>query len=123
MHLLAQPPLRPDAHAITDNQHPDHQLGIDRGPSSLAVERPQMLADAGQIDEPVNRTEQMICRNMSLQVEAVEQRFLRHRTLAHHRLVSTCSQRIQSEQLNYFKAEFFNAIHPPADTQWRLCAS
>jgi hypothetical protein len=30
----------------------------------------------------------VIGRDMSLQVEAVEQRLLRHRSLAHHRLVS-----------------------------------
>jgi hypothetical protein len=30
MHLLAQPALGPHAHAIADDQHPDHQLGIHR---------------------------------------------------------------------------------------------
>ena len=30
--LLAQPPLRANAEAVADDQHPDHQLGIDRGP-------------------------------------------------------------------------------------------
>jgi len=44
MHLLAQPPLPPDAHAIADDQHPDDQLGMDRRPSRLPVERPQVLA-------------------------------------------------------------------------------
>ena len=33
MNLLAQPTLRPNAHAIADDQHADHQLRIDRGPS------------------------------------------------------------------------------------------
>ena len=28
VHLLAQSPLGPDAHAVADDQHPDHQLGI-----------------------------------------------------------------------------------------------
>jgi hypothetical protein len=30
-HLLAQPPFGPDAVAIADDEHADHQLGIDRG--------------------------------------------------------------------------------------------
>ena len=41
VHLLAQPPLRADAHAVADDQHPHHQLGIDRRPAHVAVERPQ----------------------------------------------------------------------------------
>ena len=38
-HLLAQPPLKADAVAVTHNQHPDHELRIDRGPANVAVER------------------------------------------------------------------------------------
>jgi hypothetical protein len=29
MNLFAQSPLRTDAEAVADDQHPDHQLGID----------------------------------------------------------------------------------------------
>lgn len=29
MHFLAQAPFGADAIAVTDDQHPDHQLGID----------------------------------------------------------------------------------------------
>jgi len=39
MDLFAQPPLRADAEAVADDQHPDHQFGIDRRPSNVAVER------------------------------------------------------------------------------------
>ena len=53
MHLVAQPTLGTDPHAVTDNEHPDHQRGVDRWPSHLAVERLQMLADARQVHEPV----------------------------------------------------------------------
>ncbi len=45
MHFLAQAPFGPDAEAVADEQHPDHQLRIDRGPTHLAVERTQMRAD------------------------------------------------------------------------------
>jgi hypothetical protein len=88
MHLLAQPPLRADAHAIADDQHADHQFGIDRGPSRLAVEWPQMLADAIEIDEAVDQAQQVIRRHMILNAEAVKQRFLHHRALAHHQQIS-----------------------------------
>src|SRR4029077_9068215 len=37
VHLLAQPPLRADTEAIADDQHPNQQLGIDRGPAHLTV--------------------------------------------------------------------------------------
>src|SRR5262245_17905854 len=41
--LLAQFALEADAVAVADNQHPQHQLRIDRGPADLAVERLQLL--------------------------------------------------------------------------------
>ena len=84
MNLFAQPPLRPNTHAIAHDQHPDHQLGIDRGAPHRAVERLQMLADAGQIDEAVDRSQQVIARHVFLDAEAVEQRFLHYRPLTHH---------------------------------------
>jgi hypothetical protein len=37
MNLLAEPPLGPDAHAVADDQHSDHQLKVNRGPSNPAV--------------------------------------------------------------------------------------
>ncbi len=47
--LLAQPPLRADAEAVADDQHPDQQLRIDRRPSHLAVERRQLRAAARRV--------------------------------------------------------------------------
>ncbi len=44
MDLLAEPALGPDAEAVADDQHPDHELGIGRGPTDLAVKRPEMRA-------------------------------------------------------------------------------
>ena len=88
MDLFAQPPLRADAHAVAHDQHPDHQLGIDRGAPDLAVIGSQMLAEPAQIDEPVDRPQQVIRRHVILDAEAVEQRLLHHRSLAHHQLIS-----------------------------------
>src|SRR3546814_5062737 len=54
MHLLAQPPLRTDPHEIADDQHPDHQLRIDRRPTRVAIIRPKVFSDIAQLHEPVD---------------------------------------------------------------------
>ena len=72
MYLLAEPPLRPDAEAISDQQHPDQQLGIDGGTAGVAVEIRQMGTDAAQVDKPVDRSQQVVLRDMILKRELVE---------------------------------------------------
>jgi hypothetical protein len=47
-----------------------------------------MLAEVGEINEVVDSPQEMIIGNMALKAEAVEQRLLHHRPLAHHRLAS-----------------------------------
>src|SRR3546814_15958085 len=42
MDFFAKPSFRPDAHAIAHDQHPHHQLGIDRRATCAAVERLQL---------------------------------------------------------------------------------
>ncbi len=91
MHLLTQPALGTDAERVTDNQHPDHQLGVDRGSPRLTVVRPQMIADVRQINETVDRAQQVARRDMILEAEAVKQRLLHHRPLTHHQPVSPAS--------------------------------
>src|SRR3546814_19305642 len=39
MNLVAQPALRPDAHAIADDQHSAHALRLDRGTAGRSEER------------------------------------------------------------------------------------
>lgn len=77
VHLFAVPPLRPDAETITNQQHPDRQLRVDRGTARVAVEVGKMGADAGQIDEAINRPEQVLLREVIFQRELIEQRCLR----------------------------------------------
>src|SRR5262245_54471653 len=84
MHFLTQPPFGSNTKAIAHDQHPDEQLRIDRGAAHSAVERRQMFADVGQVDEAVDRPEEMICRHMLLKAEAIEKLFLHHRPLTHH---------------------------------------
>ena len=52
--FLTQASLRADAEAIADQQHADHQLGVDGGPSYGAVEASQVLAQLGAVDEAIN---------------------------------------------------------------------
>ncbi|GGH27632.1 hypothetical protein GCM10007036_36290 [Alsobacter metallidurans] len=87
MNLLAEPALRADAEAVAHQQHSDHQLRVDRWPTHLAVEGTKGGPDAGEIHEPVYAANEVISRDMSLQAELVEQRFLSHRPFAHHRVV------------------------------------
>ena len=106
--LLAQPTLRANAEAVADDQHPDHQLGIDRGPARLAVVGPQMRPNLRQVDEPVDLAQQVIVRDVPLKAEAVEQRLLHHPPLAHHRpnLLPPRQKRISDRRRD--QAEFFN---------------
>lgn len=67
--------LAPDAD-LPDRPNPYHQLRIDRKSPCAAIEGFQPLADAAEIDEPVNRPQHLIGRHMPLKTEAVKQRFL-----------------------------------------------
>lgn len=51
----------------------------------MAVKLCKMDTDTAEVDEPVNRPEQVILRDMILQRELVEQRRLRLLPLSHHR--------------------------------------
>jgi hypothetical protein len=57
---------------------------IEGRPTSLKV-RTQVCANLGQVDEPVDLSQQMIVGHMPLKAKAVKQRLLHHPPLAHHR--------------------------------------
>lgn len=56
MDLFAQPSFGPDAEAVSDNQHADHQLGVDRWPARQAIEIGEMPAQIAQIEESIDAT-------------------------------------------------------------------
>jgi hypothetical protein len=60
MDFPAQPPFRPDAHAVSDDRHPHHQFWIDRGTANLAVERPQLRAHALEVEELIDAPKQVV---------------------------------------------------------------
>jgi hypothetical protein len=109
MNLLAQPPLRVNAEAIANDQHPDHQLGIDRRPPDVAIVGPYVHANLGQVDAPVDLSRQMIVGNVPLKAEAVEQRLLiTRRSPIISRVSRAQGKGITNRHPN--QAEFFNTI-------------
>ncbi len=84
MDLVAQTPLGADAAAVANQQHADHQLGIDRGPTNGAVVGRKLATNATQLNEAIDRAQQVIGGHVIVEVEAVEQRFLSGCSLAHH---------------------------------------
>jgi len=87
--LVAQPPFRADAAAIADDQHADQQLRIDRRPSCLTVKGRQVRPNAAQVNEAVDRPQQMRLGYMAFERELVEHGVLLDLPLAHHRLSSS----------------------------------
>ena len=85
MHFFTEPPLRADAEAVADEQHPDHQFGINRGPACCTVERRQMPPQPIEIDEAIDGTQHVIGGNVVIQPKLIEQALLRHQPIAHHR--------------------------------------
>ena len=84
MHFLAETPLGADAQAVADQQHADHQLGINRGSAGGTIVAGQVLAQPGAVDEAVDAPQQVIGRDVVLEPELIEQALLHHETLAHH---------------------------------------
>jgi hypothetical protein len=49
VHFLAQAPFGANAEAVSDNQHPNHKLRIDRAPTRMTVEGSEEGAQIGKI--------------------------------------------------------------------------
>src|SRR6266513_524951 len=94
MNLLAEAPLRPDAEAIADNQYSDHQLGINRRPAHAAVKRRQLPPQTTKLNEPIDRPQPVIGRNVPFERELIEQRSLFDLPMSHHDLQSCLLQRL-----------------------------
>jgi hypothetical protein len=94
MDLIAQPPLRADAEAIADDQHPDHQLRIDRRAPHRAVERRQLSPQLTKLHEPIDRAQQMIGWYVPIERKLIEQRSLFDFSMSHHDSQSCFSQRL-----------------------------
>ena len=73
MNFFTKTPLGTDAQAVTDNQHADHEFGINRGPTEMAVIGLQRRPDFAQIQKRIDPAQHMIFRDMIFQAEIVKQ--------------------------------------------------
>src|SRR5262249_47368786 len=115
LHFLAQPALRTDAVAVADNQHPDHEFGVDRRPADLAVEGPQPLAKVSHYPryQRIDAAKKMVPRNTTFEVEEREQLALIDILSAHHDpppLPRTSGRRNHDSSTT--TSDFFNSIDP-----------
>lgn len=76
MHFLAQSPLGSNAEAVADDQHPHHQLGIDRRAAGVAIERSEVFAQLVEVEESIDGAQQMVGWNVIVEVEGVKQSLL-----------------------------------------------
>ena len=83
--LTTEPALGADRVAVADQEHPDHQLRIDRRTSRVTVERREIDPQPAQIENSVDPAQQMIMWNAFLEIEFVKQPILSTNRWPHHR--------------------------------------
>src|SRR5262245_17897909 len=71
--LATQRPLRADRKHVPDNEHPDHQLRIERGPADRGIVRRKLGVHPRQIQNRIDPANQMIGRNHVIEMELIEQ--------------------------------------------------
>lgn len=73
MHFLTEPAFRADAIAVADDQHLNHQYGIDGWAAGMAVVIGQLFAQVAQVKALIDAAQEMILWNVVFKIEAVEQ--------------------------------------------------
>ena len=84
--LLTKPPLKTHTVAVAHDQHPDHELRVDRGSPNVAVERSQLLVQVREHSrhDRIDPTQQMARWNTAFEIEQIEQLALIARLPTHH---------------------------------------
>jgi hypothetical protein len=116
VNLFAQLTLRANAQAVTDQQHADHQLRIDRGSAGVAVVRRQVFAQIGEVEETIDGSQQVILGDEIFEVKRVEQLVLRFVVAAHHR-TSLRQSTLAHYLINLNSSRVFQRNRPLADPQ------
>src|SRR6202035_1104766 len=80
----AQPALRAERKHVANDQHPDHQYRINRGPTRVRVIRRQLLVHPTQIEKTVDLPYQMIGRNYFVEIKRIEKLSLSFFPPPHH---------------------------------------
>src|SRR5262249_18513899 len=85
--FLTQPPLGAYPKAVAHQQHPDHELRVHRWTARVTVEGLELASQLAEIEEAVNPAQQVIRRNMLIEVERVEESVLIAALCTHHQEV------------------------------------
>jgi len=72
MNVFAQATLGPDAIAVADDKHADHQFRIHGRPTNLAIEGLQILPDTFEIDKDIDLPQQVIARDVVVEAKIVK---------------------------------------------------
>ena len=72
LNFSAYPALGAERKHIANNQHPDHQHRVNRGPARVRVIRRQLLVHPTQIEQTVDLPHQMIGRNHLVEIKRIE---------------------------------------------------
>jgi len=87
LYFLTQLAFRADAIAVAHDEHPDHQLGVDRRAADLAVVGLKLLVQVGECrrHEHVHAAQQVVLGDAIFELELVEQTALVPLLPPHHR--------------------------------------
>src|SRR3984957_10490203 len=111
LHLTTDQPFRADRKHIAHDQHPDHQLRIDRRATHRRIMRCKFTAKPGKIERGIDLAHQMIFRDRLVEMKLVEQLTLVTLQTAHH---GSTSPRFASTQRNHrsrpISTDFCNKI-------------
>src|SRR5262249_21914909 len=83
--LAANLALRPNSEDVADDQHPDHQHRVNRGPAGRGVVRRKLRMDPGQVEDGADLANQMIVRHHLIETDLVKQLPLVSIEPPHHR--------------------------------------
>src|SRR3974390_76360 len=117
MHLFAQSPLRANPKTVTNDQHPNHQLRIDRRSARVAIKRGEVGAQICEIEKLINAAKQMIGRNVVVKVERVEQAVLITAGLSHHLSNLPLICLINKTSMAALSSRVFQQNRPAADAR------
>ena len=99
--------------AVADEEHPDHQLGIDRRPTGLAVVALQTASKIAQVKVAIDAAQQMILRDVGVEIEGVKQPILSAALPSHHLaspITPTHLGHQHPRQRPRDRGEFFNRV-------------
>ena len=71
--LAADHALRPDGEHVADDEHPHHQLGIDRWPAGVRVIGRQLLVNPAEVEHGVDLAHEVVRRHHVVEIELVEE--------------------------------------------------